>query len=213
MTLTCPVCERSIEPDSEQRCPVCESDLSALVLYRQSRAGQAGVAEAPRPAGMRRYGWLLLLILLAPLLFFLGRQFAPRTPAAVHTVVVTATQAAAQSPTRTPSAAATHTATPSPSPTSTRAFTPTATRTATSLPPLTLESLADLNCRAGPGPGYPVVSYLPNARRLPVLAARDDGAWLMIPHPQQEGLACWVWAEGVTLTGALDTVPQIPPSR
>ncbi len=203
MPLICPVCERDVEPGENRACPICDTDLSALVSYQEKKA------ITPAPA-KKRWWWLLLLLLLIPMIWFFFLREEPEPQVALVTVVVTATE----QPVEESAEAALPTATLQP-PTETPTEALTSTTTPMSAPIEPPEALAevDVNCRCGPGMDFSVVGYFPEGSAADVQAALTDGSWLMITHPQRDDLACWIWSGAVTVSGDLSAVPGLSPTK
>lgn len=201
MAIKCPVCEREVELGENFHCPVCETDLSALQLYRKSKE------SANTKVHHRQFWWLLLLIPLIPVVFLSTQWIWPTEPADIVTVVVTATSKSITNQPESHTPEVTSTTTP------TETLEVTLSPTTTEFHPPTVTANLNVNCRAGPGSSYSIVSYLEEGQSQPVLAVLADHSWIMIVHPQQEGLSCWVWSEAVALEGDLEEVPDILPSR
>jgi hypothetical protein len=213
MTLTCPVCGREVEPTPGHLCPVCDTDLSALVLYQ---AEKATAVTTPEDTVKKRARWLwLLLLLLIPAVWWGWRKFFPKSEPVSQILVVTATtDPAILSPTDTATAEP-NTATPTQSPTVTLTQTaePTATPTLPPEPPPFATANLNVYCRTGPGLNYPVSGYFIKDNTAEIQAVLENQTWLMISHPTKEGQACWVWSGGVEINGDLETVPVLLPSQ
>jgi len=72
--------------------------------------------------------------------------------------------------------------------------------------PLAQIVVAELNVRAGPGTGYDAVGVLAQGAQVPVTGRSTDGTWLQVSSSGGTG---WVFAELVTVSGDLATVPVV----
>jgi hypothetical protein len=206
MSFICPVCEREVEPGEDKACPICDTDLSALVSYQEQKAGV--------PAPSKKSWWWLLLVLLIPVIWFFFFREKPEPQVALITVVVTATeQPVEQSESEASPTAILQSPTGTPTPTLTPTTSISPTPTTTPLQPPEALAEVDVNCRCGPGLDYAVVGYFTQDDTALIQAVLTNGNWLMITHPQRDDLACWIWSGAVTVSGDLSMVPGLSPAK
>jgi hypothetical protein len=64
----------------------------------------------------------------------------------------------------------------------------------------------NLNCRSGTSTVFPPVTILTPNQVVPILAVNPSGTWIRV-RPSNGKPDCWVWVEGVEVTGGLSSVP------
>jgi hypothetical protein len=73
-----------------------------------------------------------------------------------------------------------------------------------------------LNVRAGPGTGYPVLGWLESGQEVEITGVSPDRSWWQIPYPGAEGERAWVSAAYMTVRNAeivpVVTPPPLPPT-
>jgi len=72
----------------------------------------------------------------------------------------------------------------------------------------------DTNCREGPSPDFPRITYLPVGQEWPVLGQNPDHTWWLVENPAKPGQPCWVWGETTHVVGdpgAIEVVEPPPP--
>jgi len=74
--------------------------------------------------------------------------------------------------------------------------------------------IMDLNCLAGPGPIYPVLSQLSAGQVFQVTGISLDEAWWTIDSPKSPGQSCWLPRGNSNFSGDLSTLPpaEVPPT-
>jgi len=91
---------------------------------------------------------------------------------------------------------------------------PTLIPTVAPLPPQLPKIFANVesNCRTGPSPQYPAVSYLLVGQQSVVLGTIPDHSWWLIENPKKPGTRCWVWGSTTRIEGDTTAVPLVEPS-
>jgi hypothetical protein len=81
------------------------------------------------------------------------------------------------------------------------------------LPPQLLKISANVetNCRTGPSPQFPAVSYLLVGQQSVVLGANPEHTWWLIEDPKKPGTKCWVWGTTTQVLGDPAAAPVIEP--
>jgi hypothetical protein len=72
--------------------------------------------------------------------------------------------------------------------------------------PLTGIPIENVNCRAGPGTLYDVLTSVLRGIQLPIVGRNQEGTWLAV---QASGLVahCWIWGANVEVEGDLSAAP------
>lgn len=63
-----------------------------------------------------------------------------------------------------------------------------------------------LQCRFGPGPGWPILGYFLPGERSEIFARDISGRWFAIENPDNLGQMCWVLSEGVEPLGEVSNL-------
>ena len=101
----------------------------------------------------------------------------------------------------------------------TESFLPTETLSPTQTPQPTLTASAsvpmvsvsvDTNCRKGPNPTYDYLGALLVGESAQVLGRLANNQWIVIENPDG-GANCWLWLQYATVTGDLNSLPQMTP--
>jgi uncharacterized protein YraI len=97
--------------------------------------------------------------------------------------------------------------------------TPSAAPSTSAVPPSPSVPVASpngqpLNCRSGPGTGWPVVVLLNPGQTVEIVGKSPDGTWWYVKNPVLQGNFCWISAGFATTSGDLGgiTVVAIPPT-
>ncbi len=69
----------------------------------------------------------------------------------------------------------------------------------------------ETNCRTGPSPQYPSVSFLMVGQQSVVLGANPEHTWWQIENPKKPGAKCWVWGSTTEVVGDVAAVPVVEP--
>jgi hypothetical protein len=90
---------------------------------------------------------------------------------------------------------------------------PTLVPTVAPLPPQLPKVFGNVesNCRTGPSPQYPSVSFLLVGQQSVVLGTIPDHSWWLIEDPKKPGSRCWVWGSTTRVEGDLSAVPLVEP--
>lgn len=87
---------------------------------------------------------------------------------------------------------------------------PTATLAPTQVAPLPLIKVTvPTNCRSGPGPDYPIASYLPVNQMMNIYGRNKASTWWLIPDPVTGEGYCWVWGGYALISGSVSGVPIV----
>jgi hypothetical protein len=79
-------------------------------------------------------------------------------------------------------------------------------------PPLPkISANVETNCRTGPSPQYPAVSYLLVGQQSVVLGANPEHTWWLIEDPKKPGTKCWVWGSTTRVEGDIAAAPVVEP--
>jgi len=73
---------------------------------------------------------------------------------------------------------------------------------------LTGTAIQNVNCRAGPGTLYDVLTSILRGIELPIVGRNQEGTWWAVQAP---GLIahCWVWGENVEVVGDVEAAPVL----
>jgi hypothetical protein len=69
----------------------------------------------------------------------------------------------------------------------------------------------DTNCREGPSPDFPKLTYLPVGQEWLVIGQNPDHTWWLVQNPNRPDQPCWVWGETTHLLGDPGTVEIVEP--
>jgi hypothetical protein len=69
----------------------------------------------------------------------------------------------------------------------------------------------ETNCRTGPSPQYPSISFLLVGQQSVVLGTNPDRTWWQIENPKKPGTKCWVWGSTTQVAGDPAAVPVVEP--
>lgn len=90
----------------------------------------------------------------------------------------------------------------------------TATPLPTSTPwpaPVRIEVTIDTNCRAGPGPEFPLIGALMVGESTIVRARVLDLEYWIVENPDNPGRECWLWGRHASLNGDDGHLPVATP--
>ena len=66
-----------------------------------------------------------------------------------------------------------------------------------------------VNCRSGPGTGWPVVIVVNPGQPMQIAGVNAAGTWWYVENPAAPGTFCWMSAGFVTISGDLSGVPVV----
>lgn len=78
---------------------------------------------------------------------------------------------------------------------------------------VTIEANDWLNVRFGPGLTYPRVGWIERGARYPALRRNPQSQWIEIAYPGVGGGRGWIFRDGVTISGDLNTIPVTDATR
>ncbi len=103
----------------------------------------------------------------------------------------------------------------SPRPTASNTALPaTATPPPTATPwpaPVRIEVSIDTNCRAGPGPEFPLIGALMVGETTIVRARVLELDYWIVENPDNPGRECWLWGRHASLDGESEHLPEVTP--
>jgi hypothetical protein len=88
---------------------------------------------------------------------------------------------------------------------------PTATFTANSFFSVAIPIGAPVNCRSGPATSFTVIGELQPGRQAEVIGKSADLAWWYVKNPSDPSTSCWLFADVVTVEGAMESLPVVNP--